>query len=177
MVGRTASYSAYFPYTKNKADASYKAMQQDSVAFKGNYLKEMPNIMNAANEVLSKMKGSMLEVHVPRFKTKCIAKQGYTSGVESLCICFENKGKAIRYRIGLNEDNQVSPLSELVKEKLSSREAFFAEDSLPIDESSIAELQMILDTLIGRKNKYKPIQYPLFPPFSVKHPEVVVARR
>lgn len=161
LVSRITPYSVYPSYRKNQTKPAIKANQTDSVSFRGTYLSELPKIITAANAVLKKMCGSVREVHVPRLNTTCKASQGNFNGAEHLCLCFDKDGHAIRYRISLNEDNQVSLLSDLVKERLSNIDAYPAEATLDLDEGSKTELLTLLKAVKSNKNRYKSSGFPV----------------
>lgn len=161
LVSRIAPYSVYPSYNKNTSMPSIKTNQSDSVSFRGKYLSELPKIMEAAKEVLARMHGSVLEVPVPELRTTCKADIGYFNRADHLCISFDKRGQAIRYRIGLNDDNEVSLLSELVREKLPNKGSYMAESSLDLDEKSIQTLQTLLDALKTKKNIHAWVGYPI----------------
>lgn len=169
LVSRINPYSGYPSYNKNQTIPAVKVNQTDSVSFKGTYLSGLPRIITAANAVLRKMGGKVLEVHVPKLITTCKASQGTFNGAEHLCLCFDKEGQSLRYRISLNDNNQVSLLSELTKEKLPSRDAYFAESALDLDESSNVELQTLLRALKSNKNIYESSGFPVTS--SLRRPE------
>lgn len=160
LVSSIAPYSVYPSYNKNTSVPAIKANQADSLSFKGKYLSELPKIMEAAKKVLKRMHGGVLEVEVPKHRTTCKANIGHFNRADHLCLCFDEKGQAIRYRIGLNDNNEISLLSELVKEKLPNRDSYMAESSLDLDEDSIQTLQTLLDALKTKKNIHAWVGYP-----------------
>lgn len=175
LVSRINPYSPYsfYPsYTKNNKTPAIRANQTDSVSFKGKYLRELPEIMKAANAVLRKMDGKVLEVHVPKLRTTCKASPGNFNGTDHLCLCFDKEGQSIRYRISLNDNGETSLLSDLVKERLSSKDAYFAQSTLDLDVSSIPDLTTLLQALRKNKNRHEWNGFPInsFPPRK-NHPK------
>lgn len=166
LVSRINPYSGYPSYSKNQTTPAIRTNQADSVAFKGTYLREIPEIIKAANAVLRKMDGKVREVHVPRLQTTCKASLGHFNGADHLCICFDKEGQAIRYRISLSEENQVSLLSDLIKERLSNIDAYPAEATLDLDANSIPDLTILLQALRKNKNIYKSSDFPITAPVT-----------
>lgn len=169
LVSRINPYSPYsfYPsYTKNNKTPAIRANQTDSVSFKGT-LSELPQIIKAANAVLEKMDGGkILKVHVPKLNTTCKAILGEFNGHDYLCLCFDKNRQAIRYRISLNNKNEVSLSSDLVKERLSNIDAYPAEATLDLDTSSIPDLTILLQALRKNKNRHAWVGYP---PFSTPY--------
>lgn len=151
MVSRIAPYTAYSPCKQNQTSPAYKAMPQDSVAFKCNPFSKTlnPYILDTVNAVLERMGGMALEdeVVIAGEKFHCVARISELARQTNLCLDLDG---ATRYVIGLIHEYKVDPSTQIRLESL--RKGDFNRTEIPLDtkpayNTAVEIVESILNSL------------------------------